>query len=73
MEGGCLVEGPPPPHLGLCVEAETPLQRLSTQEGSSLDQMRTEWEIQEASWTQQRQRLMTSCWTRGRPGGQDVV
>ena len=36
-----MVEGPPP-HLGLCVEAETPLQRLSRQEGRSLDQMRTE-------------------------------
>lgn len=71
--GSLLGRGTPFPHLGLCVEADTPLQRLSSQEGSSLDQMRTEWVIQEASWTQQRQRLMTSCWTRGRPGGQDVV
>ena len=73
----------PPPHLGLCVEAERPLQRLSRQEGSSLDQMRTEWAIQEAAQIQQTQGLKTSCWTREargpgcglntgmRPGGRD--
>lgn len=76
------MEGPPSSPWTLCGGRETPAEAVQAG-GQQPGPDRTEWAIQEASWTQQRQRLMTSCWTREargpgcglntgmRPGGRD--